>query len=191
MKPETWTAIGSVVGAVALIATLWAIVRSNRQIATASRLDTLQQMVVEMNVIRRLRSDDPDLERSLFAARGTWTDQDIRHHLAAVQLANILEWAYLARKEGLLARDVWESWAETWRSVILASKPLQDSFEASVWTFGRAPETRAALERLVTAGSVEDPRKAFLQARWRVRADRESSPTSNGAKPDDGRSSPE
>lgn len=167
MTSATWTAIGSVVGGTALFATLWAVVRSNRKIATASRLNTLQQMVVEMNVIRRHRSDSPALERSLFEARRDWTDEEIQHHLAAVQLANILEWAYLARREGLLAREVWESWAETWQRVILTSKPLHDSFESSVWTFGRRPEIRTALEALVEHGTVEDPRKSFLRFRKR------------------------
>ena len=66
------------------------------------RLDNLQSMVGEMNQIRRTRAENPDLERALFDKRNTWDDERINTNLMAVQLANIFEWAYFARRDGLI-----------------------------------------------------------------------------------------
>jgi hypothetical protein len=137
---------------------LVAVARSNRRMSQSMRSSTLQAMITEMNKLRQARSDNPDLERSLFSARKDWTDSQIEHHLAAVQLANIFEWAFLARRDGLIELDVWDSWVETWRSVILASEPLKLSFTDAVWTLGRSPEVSQQLTLLVNGtGKIADP----------------------------------
>lgn len=155
---ELATMIVELVGAIAIIVSLVALARSNSKLGASVRLSTLQSMVAEMNALRRDRAENPDLERSLFDTRTDWDDLQIQHHMAAVQLANVFEWAYLARRDGLLELDVWESWVETWRSVILASEPLRNSFSSTVWTFGRSPEVAACLDELVHgSGDVADP----------------------------------
>jgi hypothetical protein len=137
---------------------LVAVARSNRRMSQSMRSSTLQAMITEMNKLRQSRSDNPELERALFSARKEWTDSQIEMHLAAVQLANIFEWAFLARRDGLVELDVWDSWVETWRSVILASEPLKLSFTDSVWTLGRSPEVSHQLTLLVNGtGKIADP----------------------------------
>ncbi|MEI6649018.1 MAG: hypothetical protein WCO08_05175 [Actinomycetes bacterium] len=122
------------------------------------RLSNLQAMVGEMNEVRRLRATMPEVEKSLFVDRRDFTDLEISQNLIAVQLANIFEWAFLARRDGLIEKDVWESWVETWRSVILSSQPLRDLFTPTVWTFGRMNDMTAILEQLVQGtGAIQDP----------------------------------
>lgn len=153
--------IAGVISVIAVCISLVAVARSNRKLTQSMRLSTLQAMVNEMNGLRQNRSDNPDLERSLFESRSQWSDRQIQHHLTAVQLANIFEWAYLARRDGLLEKDVWDSWVETWRAVILASESLQKSFHSEVWTFARSPEIAAQLNSLVNGShSIEDPIRA-------------------------------
>lgn len=115
-------AAGVVVGFLAL----W---RSNRRLSASLRMQTLQQMVVEMNRLRSVRASEPALERALFPSRAGWEDAKVKAHLIAVQLANIFEWAYLARRDGLIEREVWDSWVATWRGVILKSDPIRASFD--------------------------------------------------------------
>jgi hypothetical protein len=147
-----------VVGAIALIVSLIAVARSNKRVAASVRMSNLQSMTVEMNGLRRLRADDPALERSLFETRTSWSDLQIKHNLMAVQLANILEWAYLARREGMIEIDVWESWVGTWRSVIVSSQPLRNSLGETVWTFGRSPEMTKDLGEIISGSdSIPDP----------------------------------
>lgn len=137
---------------------LIAVARSNRRMTQSMRSSTLQAMITEMNKLRQVRAENPSLERSLFTARQNWTDSQIQHHLAAVQLANIFEWAFFARRDGLIESDVWESWVETWRSVILASDPLRDAFTDSVWTLGRSTEVSVMLQELIAGnGEIQDP----------------------------------
>ncbi len=137
---------------------LIAVARSNRRMTQSMRSSTLQAMITEMNKLRQVRAENPSLERSLFTARQNWTDSQIQHHLAAVQLANIFEWAFFARRDGLIESDVWESWVETWRSVILASDPLRDAFTDSVWTLGRSTEVSVMLQGLIAGnGEIQDP----------------------------------
>lgn len=147
-------------GLVILVLSFVAVARSNRKLSISMRLNNMQAMVSEMNELRRLRAADPELERALFDSRRDWSDQEINQNLVAVQLANIFEWAYLARRDGLIEKDVWESWVETWRSVILASKPLQEAFTPSVWTFGRQEDVANALNDLVLGEkSIDDPHR--------------------------------
>ena len=148
----------STLSMLALFLSLIAVARSNSKLADSMRLTNLQAMVVEMNQLRRFRATDTEVERSLFEDRVNWTDTQIHHNLVAVQLANIFEWAYLARRDGLIELDVWDSWVETWRSVILASEPLRKAFTPTVWTFGRSKDTLAALTLLVEGtGIISDP----------------------------------
>lgn len=165
---DTLRMIIELFGALALIISLVAVARSNRRVAASVRMSNLQAMLVEMNGLRRLRSDDPSLERSLFDTRTGWSDLQIKQNLMAVQLANILEWAFLARRDGLLERDVWESWVTTWRTVILASEPLRATLQDSVWTFGRSPEMKSVLDEVLSGtGDIPDPiRKTSRAAEW-------------------------
>lgn len=156
--PDITILIVEVVGAAGIILSLIALIRSNAKLGASVRLSTLQAMISEMNELRRARADEPELERSLFESRQDWSDIEIKHHVAAVQLANVFEWAYLARRDGLLERDVWESWVETWRGVILASPPLRAAFTPTVWTFGRSEEVTHYLNELIKGGGdVGDP----------------------------------
>ena len=147
------------------IATLFALIlsfisasRSNKRLSDSIRLDNLQSMVGEMNQIRRTRAENPDLERALFDKRSTWEDKKISTNIMAVQLANIFEWAYFARRDGLIESDVWESWVETWRSVILDSTPMRTLFTDQVWTFGRHPDVAHALTSIIQSkGAIPDP----------------------------------
>ncbi|MEI8067151.1 MAG: hypothetical protein WCH42_07480 [Actinomycetes bacterium] len=155
---EVISTVISTLSLLALFLSFLAVARSNRQLAKSMRLSNLQAMVVEMNQIRRLRASTPNLERELFENRKEWSDLQISQNLMAVQLANIFEWAYLARRDGLIEKDVWESWVETWRSVILSSESLRKSFTSSVWTFGRMNDLTKTLTDLVQgAGSIGDP----------------------------------
>jgi len=162
----------SAVSAFAVVVTLYALVRSNRRLSASLRIGTLQQMVSEMNGLRNRRADHPTMERAMFESRATWTDDQIREYLLAVELANIFEWAYIARREGFLDSDIWTSWAETWRSVILASPPLKKSFTATVWTFARAPAMLAEINGFFNDPSeLPDPRRQAARSRWRQRLD--------------------
>jgi len=156
-------AIADITGTLSLLAvclSLVAVARSNRKLTQSMQLSTLQAMISEMNGLREMRSENPDLERSLFDSRESWSDTQIQHNLTAVQFANIFEWAYIARRDGLLEQQVWDSWVETWRNVILASRPLRESFTDNVWTFGRTPEVAAELNQLVSgSGLISDPCK--------------------------------
>lgn len=155
---EVISTVISTLSLLALFLSFLAVARSNRQLAKSMRLSNLQAMVVEMNQIRRLRASTPNLERELFENRKEWSDLQISQNLMAVQLANIFEWAYLARRDGLIEKDVWESWVETWRSVILSSESLRKSFTSSVWTFGRMNDLTKTLTDLVQgAGTIGDP----------------------------------
>ncbi len=157
-KAEVISTVISTLSLLALFLSFLAVARSNRQLAKSMRLSNLQAMVVEMNQIRRLRASTPNLERELFENRKEWSDLQISQNLMAVQLANIFEWAYLARRDGLIEKDVWESWVETWRSVILSSESLRKSFTSSVWTFGRMNDLTMTLTDLVQgAGTIGDP----------------------------------
>ncbi len=127
-------------------------------------------MVSEMNVLRNRRADHPALERAMFHSRATWSDDEIREHMLAVELANIFEWAYLARRDGILDRDVWESWAETWRSVILASPPMQKRFTKTVWTFGRASNVFPGIDEFINdRGHLPDPFRPVATSGWKQR----------------------
>lgn len=150
--------IASLLSLVALAISLLSVAQSNRRLSRSMHLSTLQSMVTEMNQLRQNRADNPDLERSLFESRKDWSDTEIQHHLTAVQLANIFEWAFLARRDGLIDKDIWDSWVETWRSVILASTPLREAFTDTVWTLGRSPQITVELRALVTGDSgISDP----------------------------------
>ena len=159
-KAEIISTVISTLSLLALFLSFLAVARSNKQLAKSMRLTNLQAMVVEMNQIRRLRASMPDLERELFEDRRDWSDLLINQNLMAVQLANVFEWAYLARRDGLIEKDVWESWVETWRSVILSSESLRKFFTDSVWTFGRMNDLTSVLTNLVKeAGAIDDPYK--------------------------------
>jgi hypothetical protein len=158
-KPQLAIMVTLVLTALIYLATFLNLAWANRRMAASLRMGTLAQMVGEMNDLRQFRADHPDLERELFEGRRTWSTASVQRHLAAVQLANILEWAYVARRNDLIEKDVWESWASTWRDVILESKSLRASFDASVWTFGRSRRVLADLEQLVsTRQAIPDPR---------------------------------
>ncbi len=163
--------IFGVINVVAVVASLLLLVRSNGRLAASMRMNTLQQVTNEMNALRTERADRPDLERSLFEGRREWTDLEIQRNLMAVKMANIFEWAYLARRDGLIDADVWTSWAVTWRSFILSSAPMKEAFRESVWTFCRDPKTSAALSDLVEGKSaIGDPHKAWKFGwHWRRR----------------------
>lgn len=153
-----------------MVGSLLAVVASNRRLAASLRIGTLQQIVTEMNTIRAARAMDPEFERSVFPQRADWDDDHIRTYLLAVELANILEWAYLARRDNLLDEDVWESWAETWRAVILSSDALRDCFTTSVWTFGRSEEVSTALNEFVQgAGAIRDPKRSGKNRKHKTR----------------------
>lgn len=148
----------SIATLLALILSLLASTRSNRRLSESMRLNNLQSMVGEMNQIRRTRAENPNLERALFEKRADWDDDKINTNLMAVQLANIFEWAYFARRDGLIEKDVWVSWVETWRSVILDSASMRSLFTDQVWTFGRHPEVAQALTSIVQGqGEIPDP----------------------------------
>lgn len=153
------TLVLDVISTLAIVVSLLLVARSNRRVAASYRVGTLQEMVSEMNSIRAVRAGDPDLERALFDSRSSWSDEQIRSNLLAVQLANILEWAYLARRDGMLDEDVWNSWVRTWKDVVLASEPLKKLFSETVWTFGRDPEVSSQLTSFVTGqtSSIRDP----------------------------------
>ena len=154
---DAQVAIG-VANLVVLTLTLIFIAWSNVNVAKSIRLTNLQQMVVEMNRIRQVRAGNPKLEKSMFAGRDAWTDEQIQSYLIAVQWANILEWAYLARQEGAITEPVWRSWARTWIDVILASDPLRQHFlRDEIWTFGRAPRMREELTQMIRDRVVPDP----------------------------------
>jgi hypothetical protein len=158
---EWLTLLLSAISTIGLLVSLFFVAQSNRKLAASMRMQTLQSMVSEMNTIRQMRSNDPSLERELFTNRAGWTDSEIKKNLFAVELANIFEWAYLARKNDLLEKEIWDSWVETWVGLLKASKPLADSFSENVWTFGRSPEMRQALDALVRGeGVVKDPRSS-------------------------------
>lgn len=140
-----------------VVFSLVSVSRSNKRLAAATQLSTLQAMVSEMNQLRQIRVDNPDLERELFASRKDWSELQIQRNLIAVELANVFEWAYLARRSGIIEKDVWESWVTTWVSMLRGSQPLADSFTDSVWTFGRSPEMAASLNALVRGEQVADP----------------------------------
>lgn len=163
MEWDRTISVADITGIISILAvclSLVAVARSNRKLVQSMRLSTLQAMVSELNNLRQNRSQHPDLERSLFEGRKDWSDLEIQHNLTAVQLANVFEWAFVARRDGLLDKDVWESWVETWRSVILASESLRLAFTLSVWTFGRAPEISVELTKLVNgSGVILDPFK--------------------------------
>ena len=155
------------VSALAVVISLFFVVSSNRRLSTSLRLSNMQAMVSEMNELRRLRAQNPDLERELFEKRSDWTALQIEKNLTAVQLANIFEWAYLARRDHLIERDVWESWVLTWRDVIMASESLKASFSDSVWTFGRQADVAKSLGALVKgSGEIPDParRRSVIQS---------------------------
>jgi hypothetical protein len=136
------------------------VAQANRRLAVSLRLTNLAQMIGEMNDLRQFRAEHPDLERALFEQRRDWSSIIIQRNLTAVQLANILEWAYIARRNNLIEKDVWESWARTWRDVILASTPLQESFSESVWTFGRADSVLSDLQQIISrTDAIPDPRQ--------------------------------
>lgn len=152
--------IAGVVSALAVCISLIMVAASNRKLSQSMKLANMQAMISEMNTLRRLRADEPDLERSLFPDREAWTDTEIQHNLTAVQLANVFEWAYFARRDGLIEKDVWDSWVETWRSVILASEPLRQAFQSSVWTFGRSDAVSSELNKLISlSGPISDPHR--------------------------------
>lgn len=131
---------------------------SNLIVAKSVRLNNLQQMVVEMNRIRQARASCPDLERALFGHRAGWTDAEIQSYLVAVQWANILEWAYLARQDGVITASVWQSWAKTWVDVMLASDALRTHLlRDEIWTFGRSRKMRDELKRMIVDRVVPDP----------------------------------
>jgi len=155
MEPEV--AIGLANLAV-LALTLVFIAWSNVNVAKSIRLTNLQQMVVEMNRIRQIRAGNPKLEKALFGGRDAWTDEQIQTYLIAVQWANILEWAYLARQEGAITEPVWRSWAQTWIEVILKSESLKKHFLVDeIWTFGRTPKMRADLMRMIREEKIPNP----------------------------------
>lgn len=152
--------IAAVLSLVAVCISLVAVARSNVRLEKSLKLSTLQAMITEMNNLRQVRAENPNLERSLFESRKEWSDLEIQHNITAVQLANIFEWAYIARRDGLLEKDVWDSWVQTWRSVILSSEPLRNAFKDSVWTFGRSTEISHELTKLVnSSGEIDDPHK--------------------------------
>lgn len=152
-------------GVLAIVISLLAVARSNQRVQNVERLSTLQSMVVEMNSLRQVRAANPDLERSLFESRADWSDSHIQNNLVAVQLANILEWAFLARRDRLIEKDVWESWVQTWRNVIMSSKSLKATFKDSVWTFGRHTAVQPVLYEIIW-GKSDIPDPARSQSRF-------------------------
>lgn len=137
------------VGSVGVIISLVLVARSNQRLARAQNLTNLQQILGEMNKLRLYRADHPELERALFKERERWTDTRVQEHLMAVQLANIFEWAFFAKRDGLLREEVWDSWVTTWTEVILISPPLKECFNDKVWTFGREPAVMGEMKALL------------------------------------------
>lgn len=149
-----WQVVVSAIGAVLVGGSLISVAWSNARLARVQNLNNLQQIMGEMNRLREYRSDHPELERELFAERADWSDEKIRGYLLAVQMANIFEWAFIARKRNLLDQMTWDSWVETWQNVIIPNPALRDQFTDKVWTFGRVEPMRSELMRLITVRSV-------------------------------------
>jgi len=82
--------------------------------------------------------------------------------MAIVQLANTLEWAYLARRDGLIEADVWKSWISTWQTVISANADGTHLYDPSVWTFGREGTIATDLKLITEEGFIVDPYKSPL-----------------------------
>jgi hypothetical protein len=151
---------------VVLVFSLLYVVRSNNQVANSMRITALQQLLSEMNELRRIRASDIGLEQALFDARKNWDEVTIKKHLMAVQLANILEWAFIARRDGVLSETEWKAWAKTWREVILSSASLKSAFKSEVWTFGRDPGIEDALKHIFDETKpIPDPRSHI--SRWK------------------------
>jgi hypothetical protein len=148
-------------GAASAVGLIGLVVNMNRT-NKVTRLDTLQRMISELNKLRQTRSDHPELERELFPSRKLWTDERIKEHMAIVQLANTLEWAYLARRDGLIDLEVWESWVTTWKSVISTNANEEHLYDSSVWTFGRSGTIFEDLKTITTGNRTIDPYNSFL-----------------------------
>lgn len=145
------------------LGTLISLVFSIRRESASNRLDTLQRMVSELNELRRYRTAHPDVERSLFPARENWSSGRIAEHLSIVQLANTLEWAYIARREGLLDYEVWQSWVLTWQTVIEPNSTRENLYNDMVWTFGRSGQMSIDLQSLNIEGTIIDPRLGWSE----------------------------
>lgn len=77
--------------------------------------------------------------------------------MAIVQFANTLEWAYLARRDGLIEQEVWNSWISTWKNVIAANASDEHLLDHSVWTFGRTGKISEDLKLITRDGIDLDP----------------------------------
>jgi hypothetical protein len=152
----TVASCGTLVSIIGLIVTV-------RRNTALSRLDTLQKMVSELNALRRYRASNPDIERALFPPRHKWSKEKIGQHLTIVQLANTLEWAYIARRSGFIDFDVWNSWVATWKGVIEHEAQTDEIYHESVWTFSRHGQMADDLRLMTKQDIVIDP----LRKWWR------------------------
>lgn len=148
---------------VGLIVTIIEMTLETRRLRLAIQSDTTQKMVYMMNDLRNKRLDNPALEKILFAKRKNWSDDEIRRHVFIVELVNIFEWSYLARRDGLIDKETWSQWIKTWRDFIVADDRMKEAFEPSVFTFSHE-EARDAITKLIKEEQVSaiDPYKSWL-----------------------------
>lgn len=124
---------------IAIIFALFVTIVELKRTRTSNRVNTYNNIISMMNNLRNFRIIYPDLEKTLFAGRSSWTDEKIRTRVYAVELANIFEWVFLSRKVGLIEKRVWDEWILLWKTVILSDKSMTDLLtDPTIYTFSRS-----------------------------------------------------
>jgi hypothetical protein len=112
-----------------------------------------------MNKIRQVRFENPEIEKKLFPSRKDWNDEKVKKYLLTLQMANVFEWAYIARRQDLISYQEWESWIITWREVIVDSEELKALLSDTVWTFARQDAMQRHIRSLLDQSlQITDPR---------------------------------
>ena len=151
--------MAAIVGVIIILITLIQLVRSNRQLTRSINQTSLYNILSEMNKIRQVRFENPEIEKKLFPSRKDWNDEKVKKYLLTLQMANVFEWVYIARRQDLISYQEWESWIKTWREVIVDSEELKAHLSDTVWTFARQDAMQRHIRSLFDRSlQITDPR---------------------------------
>ena len=98
------------------------------------KMDNLSKIINALNDLRKVRIQNPELEKELFENRKDMTKEEIMRRVYNVQFANIFEWVFLSYKKGLISEKEWKDWSWIWKNVILKDESMRKLMMALINT---------------------------------------------------------
>lgn len=100
------------------------------------KVDNLSKIISALNDLRKVRIENPELEKALFESRKEMTKDEIMKRVYNVEFANIFEWVFLSYKKGLIGEKEWKDWSWIWKNVILKNESMRAvMMDKTIYTF--------------------------------------------------------